>query len=92
VPEGDTEEDSLQGSMLLGGEQSPTQRRRHQLSTMRPDELCSLREDANEVQGQEVGLVYDLLVLLQLILVIIRRLDDPEHFLDYRTRQITGRG
>ena len=50
---------------------------------MRPEELCRLRQDANEVQRQEVGLVYDLLVLLQLSLGIIRRLVNLEHLLDH---------
>ena len=54
MPEGDMEKDSLQGSVLLGCEQPPTQRRRDQLSTMRADELYSLRQDANEMQWQEV--------------------------------------
>ena len=57
MPEGDMEKDSLQVTVPLSGEQPPTQRREHQLSTMRPDELCSLREDANEVQWQEVRFV-----------------------------------
>ena len=43
------------------------------------------------MQGQEVGLVYDLLVPQQLSLVIIRRFDDPEHLLDYGTGQVAGR-
>jgi hypothetical protein len=81
MPECDMEQESLQGSVPLGCEHSPTQRRRHQLSSMRPDELCSLRQDANEVQGQEVGLVYDLLEPQQLSLVIPRRFDDPAHLL-----------
>jgi len=46
----------------------------NQLSTMRADELCSLRQHANEVQWEEVRLVYDLLEPQQLILVIIEAL------------------
>ena len=60
------EKDSLQGTVLLSCEYSPTQRRQYQLSTIRPDELCSLRQNANEMQGQEVGFVYDLLEPQQL--------------------------
>src|ERR1700730_16261401 len=59
---------------------------------MRPDELRGLRQDANEMQGQEVGLVYDLLEPQQLILVIIWRLNDPEHLLDHGAGQVAGRG
>jgi hypothetical protein len=59
---------------------------------MRPDELRSLRQDANEMQGEEVGLVYYLLVPKQFILVVIRRLDDPEHLLDHGAGQVAGRG
>ena len=69
----------------------PTQRRLNQTSTMRPDELCSLREDANEVQWQEVRFVNeDLLEPQQLILVIIRRLDYPKHLLDYGAREVAS--
>ena len=59
---------------------------------MRPDELRSLRQDANEMQGQEVWLVYDLLKPQQLSLVVIWRLDDPEHLLDHGAGQVAGRG
>ena len=86
------EKDNLQGTVPLSGEQPPTQRRQHQLSTMRPEELCRLRQNANEVQGQEVGLVYDLLEPQQLILVVIGRLDDPKHLLYNRAGQVAGRG
>ena len=85
-------QEGLQGSALFGCEHSSTQRRRYQLSTVRPEELRSLRQNANEVQGQEVGLVYDLLEPQQLSLVIIRRLDDPEHLLYNRAGQVAGRG
>src|ERR1700730_6452295 len=73
-------------------EDSRTQPRRNQLSTMGPDELCSLRQDANEVQWEEVRLVYDLLEPQQLILVIIWRLNYPKHLLDHRAGQVAGRG
>jgi hypothetical protein len=49
------------GLVLFQPEYSPTQRRRNQLSTMRPDEPCSLHQHANEVQWEEVGLLYHLL-------------------------------
>jgi hypothetical protein len=58
---------------------------------MRPEELCRLRQNANEVQRQEVGLVYDLLEPQQLSLVIIRRFDDLEHLLDHGAGQVAGR-
>src|SRR6266481_8255474 len=57
---------------------------------MRPDERRSLRQDANEMKGQEVGLVYDLLEPQQLSLVIIRRLNYPEHLLDHGTGQVAS--
>ena len=85
------EQESLQGTMLLGCEHSSTQGCRYQLPTVRPEELRSLRQNANEVQGQEVGLVYDLLVLLQLSLGIIRRLGNLEHLLDHGAGQVAGR-
>jgi len=53
------EEDSLQGSVLLGCEHSSTQRRRYQLSAMFPDEPRSLGQNANEMEGKDIGLVYD---------------------------------
>jgi hypothetical protein len=57
---------------------------------MRPDELCSLRQHANEVQWEEVRLVYDLLYAQQLSLIIPRRFDDPEHLLDHGSGQVAG--
>ena len=54
------EEKSLQRSVLFPIEDFPTQRRRHQLSAIRSDELRGLGQDANEMQRQEVGLVDDL--------------------------------
>ena len=83
-------QEGLQGSVPLRREHSSTQRRWYQLSPMRPDELRSLRRDANEMQGQKVGLVYDPLVLKQFILVIIRRLDDLEHLLDHGAGQVAS--
>jgi hypothetical protein len=77
--------------VLLGCEQPPTQRRRDQLSAMRSDELRSLRQNANEMQRQDIGLVYDLLYAQQLSLLIPRRLDDPEHLLDHGSGQVAGR-
>src|SRR6202035_5926090 len=59
---------------------------------MRPDELCSLRQHANDVQWEEVRLVYDLLEPQQLILVIIGRMDYPKHLLYNRAGQVAGRG
>jgi hypothetical protein len=85
-------QEGLQRSVLLGCEQPPTQRRRDQLSTMRPNELCSLRQNANEMEGKDIGLVYDLLYAQQLSLVIPRRFDDPAHLLDHRTGQVAGGG
>ena len=52
-------QEGLQRFVLLGCEQSPTQRRRDQLSAMRSDELRSLRQNANEMEGKDIGLVYD---------------------------------
>jgi hypothetical protein len=86
------EQEGVQGSVLLSCEHSSTQWRRYQLSAMRSEKLRSLRQDANEMQRQEVGLVYDLLESQQLSLVIIRRLDDPEHLLDHGAGQVAGRG
>jgi hypothetical protein len=51
-----------------------------------------MSQNANEVQRQEVGLVYDLLKPQQLILVIIWRLDDAKHLLDHGAGQVAGRG
>jgi hypothetical protein len=70
MPEGEMEKHSLQGSVLFHREHSPAQRRRHQLSPMRSEELRSLRQEANEMQREEVGLVYDP-VPKQLILVVM---------------------
>ena len=86
------EEESLQGSVLFRCEHSPTQRRRYQLSAIRSEELRSLRQDANEMQGQEVGLVYDLLEPQQLSLVIARPFNDPAHLLDHGAGQVAGCG
>ena len=44
------------------------------------------------MQGKEVGLVYDLLEPQQLSLVIIWRLNDPEHLLDHGAGQVARRG
>src|SRR4029077_19490837 len=49
VPESDMKQEGLQGSVLSCCQHPPTQRRRYQLSAMRPDELRSLRQDANEM-------------------------------------------
>jgi hypothetical protein len=57
---------------------------------MRSEKLRRLRQNANEMQGQEVRLVYNLLVPQQLILVIIRRLDYPKHLLDYGAREVAS--
>jgi len=82
----------LRTIVLLQRQHSPTQRRRNQLSTIRPDELCSLRQHANEVQWQEVRFVNHLLESQQLILVITGRLDYPKHLLYNRAGQVAGRG
>jgi hypothetical protein len=92
MPEGDMKQEGLQRFVLLGCEQSPTQRRRDQLSAMRSDELRSLRQNANEMEGKDIGLVYDLLYTQQLSLVISRRFDDPAHLLDHGSGQVAGRG
>ena len=44
------------------------------------------------MQGQEVGLVYYLLVPKQFILVIIWTFDAPAHLVDHGTGQVAGRG
>jgi hypothetical protein len=59
---------------------------------MCPEELCRLRQNANEMQGQEVGLVYYLLVPKQFILVIIWTFDASAHVVDHGTGQVAGRG
>src|ERR1700674_3651165 len=59
---------------------------------MRPEEVCRLRQNANEVQGKEVGLVYYLLVPKQFILVIIWTFDASAHVVDHGTGQVAGRG
>src|SRR4029077_6886138 len=91
VPECDMEQEGLQGSVLLGCEHSSTQRRRYQLSAIRSEKLRRLSQNANEMQRQEVWLVYDLLKPQQLSLVVIWRLDDPEHLLDHGAGQVAGR-
>ena len=58
----------LRTIVLLQRQHSPPQRRQYQLSAIRSEELCRLRQDANEMQGQEVGLVDDLLEPQQLSL------------------------
>jgi hypothetical protein len=92
MAEGDTEKKSLQGSVLLQRQHSLTQPRRNQFSAIRSEELRSLRQDANEVQREEVGLVYDFVIPNQLILVIIRPLNDPTQLLHHGARQVAGRG
>ena len=57
---------------------------------MRSDELRSLRQNANEMEGKDIGLVYDLLYAQQLSLVTPRRFDDPEHLLDYGAGQVAS--
>src|SRR6202011_4168648 len=44
----------LRTIVLLQRQHSPPQRRQYQLSAIRSEELCRLRQDANEMQGQEV--------------------------------------
>ncbi len=51
-----------------------------------------MRQNADEMEGKDIGLVYDLLEPQQLSLVIIGRLDDPKHLLDHRAGQVAGRG
>jgi len=57
---------------------------------MRPDELCSLRQHTDEMEGKDIGLVYDLLYAQQLSLLIPRRFDDPAHLLDYDAGQLAS--
>ena len=57
---------------------------------MCPDELRSLRQNANEMEGKDIGLVYDLLYPQQLSLLIPRRFDDPAHLLDYDAGQVAS--
>ena len=54
------------------------------------EELRRLRQNAKEMQRQEIGLVYDLVVPKQFILVVIRPLDDSTHFPDHGTRQVAS--
>jgi hypothetical protein len=92
MPECHMEKNCLQGSMLFCCKHSPTQRRRYQISAIRSEELRRLHQNANETQGQEVGLVYYLLVPKQFILVIIWTFDAPAHLVDHGTGQVAGRG
>jgi hypothetical protein len=49
-----------------------------------------LRQNPNEMQGKDIGLVYDLLYPQQLSLLIPRRFDDPAHLLDYDAGQVAS--
>ena len=51
-----------------------------------------MHQNANEMQGQEVGLVYYLLVPKEFILVIIWTFDASAHVVDHGTGQVAGRG
>jgi len=58
---------------------------------MQPEELRRLRQDANEMQRQEVRLVYDFLEPQQLSFGIVWPVNDPAHLLDHGAGQIAGR-
>ena len=51
-----------------------------------------MRQNANEMEGKDIGLAYNLLYAQQLSLVIPRRFDDPAHLLDHGTGQVAGGG
>ncbi|HEV3298302.1 MAG TPA: hypothetical protein VG055_01580 [Planctomycetaceae bacterium] len=50
-----------------------------------------MRQNADEMEGKDIGLVYDLLYAQQLSLVIPRCFDDPKHLLHHGTGQVAGR-
>ena len=76
--------------MLVRLEDSPTQRRYDQFSAICSEQFRRLRQNAKEMQREEIGFVYDLVVPKQFIFVIIRPIDEPTHLQHHGARQVAS--
>ena len=92
MPERKMKQDCQQAPLPCLAQQKFTQRRRHQLPTLRAHQTRCLNELTYDLQRQEVWFIDHLVEPERVGLIIIRRCHERAHFGHHRPGQVAGCG